>query len=293
MIRPGKITIAWTVFLVAAVWAAPGRSGDKFQKIRFGVTTEPLDRNPAEVLNAVRPFAQLLGRRSGFEQEVEVVTSREEVSRRFKDHSLDMAVVSEVDYIRLQKEMGVRPLVRPVKGGRDTVSGVLLVRKDGGIDRVEDLKGRRFAQVFNRSDLTHFLGKIIFKRHGVLGTDSFFGGVEEVSKAASSIYSVFMKKADACVVTDLLFDLMADLNPQIKNDLKILVQTESVANAPIFVRKDLPDDMGFKIKKTLLETTEVPEGKQLLMIFKFSRMVEAKDADYDSLRNMLKELGQL
>ena len=69
--------------------------------------------------------------------------------------------------------------------------------------------------------------------------------------------------------------------------------TESIPNDPIILRKDLKPEMKKKIIDAFLAFVATPDGKETFSkVYGVTDLKTATDADYDSVRDMLKKLGK-
>ena len=87
---------------------------------------------------------------------------------------------------------------------------------------------------------------------------------------------VFFRQADACIVTRQVFELSAELNPQLGKQLTAIARIDNLAPGIIVIDRRLPDDIRQKIRQTLLTLHEAPDGQQLLMLFQVRKLVPFK-----------------
>ena len=70
-----------------------------------------------------------------------------------------------------------------------------------------------------------------------------------------------------------------------KKKLHVVHQADAVPHTLYMVHKRMPEKDQEKFKKAILSWNERPEGKMILKIFSLTSFVEAKDSDYDVIRN--------
>jgi phosphonate transport system substrate-binding protein len=75
----------------------------------------------------------------------------------------------------------------------------------------------------------------------------------------------------------------------VKQKVVKIGQTEEIPNDTISVRKGLSPELVAKIKAAFLKYAQSDEGKKTLMdVYEIDNLVEANDADYDSVRRTAK-----
>src|SRR5690606_11429959 len=81
--------------------------------------------------------------------------------------------------------------------------------------------------------------------------------------------------------------------PDVEEKVKILSLTEPVPNDPMVFRKGLPEEIKDAVIKALFDCVKTDEGKAAFKaIYGVTDFKTATDADYDSVRNILKALGK-
>lgn len=243
------------------------------------------------------PYMRYTEKRVGVRYKEKVLTTEEMVTC-IRKKEIKSAFLAAGTYIKAHKEFGFVPLVKPVIGTSETFKYIILVRKDSGIKTVEELKGKRFICSGLKSwDDYLFVWALLSKKKGVKDLNDFFGKIiiPKVYKENSIILAILLKEADVACVSDYAFSVTCKLNPRIGEELLILAQSEPISFGPKAYSPDFIDEYGeeclLKMKKELLHMHQTPEGDQFLLTFKVKRFVEARDSDYDSLRQMVKDIG--
>jgi ABC-type phosphate/phosphonate transport system substrate-binding protein len=153
------------------------------------------------------------------------------------------------------------------------------VRKDSGIRSLRDLKNRSIVVTKRSSqygNLNHVWLETLLLREGIRESNRFFTTVKEVQTVKQVVMPVFFRQADACIVTRQVFELSAELNPQLGKQLTAIARIDNLAPGIIVIDRRLPDDIRQKIRQTLLTLHEAPDGQQLLMLFQVRKLVPFK-----------------
>ena len=109
----------------------------------------------------------------------------------------------------------------------------LIVKADSGITSLQDLKKKHIALTKSDSMQKLYFDHLMLKSN----TDSYkhsFNDITYNKKGSRSILNIFFNKIDAAVVTQRSYDLAIELNPQLRQHLKILDNSEQIYPAPSF-----------------------------------------------------------
>ena len=208
-----------------------------------------------------------------------------------KDGKIDIAWIGTVAYIDGREKAGARPIVRPVRFGRDTYGSIIIVRTDSPFKTVTDLKGKSFAFV-DRESASGYLFPLAYLLSQGITPNRDFKKVDYLREHDSVVMAVFFKKFTAGAVYD---DARDKLGQENKEHLRVLARIPSIPNEPIVVHPEMPADLVNDIKQAFLDLSK---EKDFLKDFnsrindKIDSFVEAKDEEYNSVRELLKNLEE-
>lgn len=245
--------------------------------------------SPTAILEGCRPFARYMSDKLGMNAKVEIIPDVNTMLNKLDDGSIDFGYVSNLDYVKLKKQRDVNPITKVVKGGTSTYNAILLVRKDSGINTLDDLKGKSIAYTSKNSSHGYLYPSILVKDKFHMPLEQFFGKVVTTKKDPDGILSVLYKRADAVSASSQTYNILCLLMPRIKRDLKIISTSQPFVHGPMFsYEKNVKDKTIItNYKKHILEMDKVTEGKQVLLLFKIGGWTNATDTDYNPLRQML------
>lgn len=263
----------------------------KKDKIIVGAVVKEFGLSPSAVMAGCKPFSDYITDRLGIETKMKIVPNVEALVASFKDGSINYGLIENQDYVKLKAKNDIVPIVKAVKAGTSTYKAIILVRKDSGINSIADLKGKRFAYVSKGSSHGYMFPSLTIKSLFNKSMDQFFESQTQYKKDTDSILAVYYKKADAVSTSDITFEILSELRPQIKRKLKVIEVSDPFVFGPIFYYKDniINFNTVAKFKDEIINMKNVPEGDQLLMIFKIGDWTEAKDEDYDGLRKLMRK----
>lgn len=237
---------------------------------------------PTKLFTKYQPLADYLTRKTGKEVVVSTSPNFQEYIVRLQKGEYELILPNAYQYIMVSKEPGYIPLVK-VKG--IPYKGLIVVRKDSGINSVSDLKGRRIAYADPTALYATMQVKVYLKEHGV---DSENDMKESYAASQDSvILGVHQKLFDAAGTWPEAFDAISG---DTRNQLKVLAETETLPSRPIAVRADIPQEIAEKVKGALINMTSDPEGQKILASLGYN-FEDASDRDFDKVRDWARKNG--
>ncbi|SFQ52400.1 phosphonate transport system substrate-binding protein [Variovorax sp. OK605] len=216
-----------------------------------------------------------------------VATDYNGVIEALRSRKLDVAYLGPFSYVLANQVAGVEAFAVAVtkKTGQSSYRSVIIARKDSGLAKPADLKGRTFAFVDPTSASGH-----LFPKAGLLQAgndpDTFFGRVIFSGSHDASILAVANKKVDAAAVADRIL-ASAIAKGQVKADeLEIVWSSSPIPESPMVWRKDLDPALKAKIAKALANVKDLPWGDQGVL----NGFQPTSDAAYDVVRDTAKVL---
>lgn len=233
-------------------------------------------------------------KRTGYKIKVSVPVSYAAVIEAMGGGRVDGAWFAPLSYVLAHDKVGAEPLLITERDKQTNYFGIVLVRKDSGIKRLEDLKGKRFAFGDPLSTSGTLYPKTLLKNHGVdpdKDLQSIFSGGHD-----KAIIALYNKQVDACSCYGGYFqdarDRVKNTIPDVKDKTVILAKTDKIPNDNVSVRKDLPADVREKLKSALLDISASPEGKKMLLeVADIYGLQPTTDEVYDSVRKAVEGSG--
>jgi hypothetical protein len=165
---------------------------------------------------------------------------------------------------------------------------VLLAREDGAIRKVEDLKGRSLIVSSGiRASLARIWLEVLCWERGLGPADQALATVTPASKATQVVLPVFFGKADACIVTRNGWDVMGELNPQVKKQLRVVAVSQPVVPAMTCFRRGFSETLKERIVETAEGSFTKPAFKQLMSLFKTDSLGRQPISVLESTRELV------
>ncbi|KPA15044.1 ABC transporter substrate-binding protein, partial [Candidatus Magnetomorum sp. HK-1] len=193
-------------------------SSQQEKVVRYAFTSFFADADLSFAQGALDLWGKKIGQRAGFDSKCFMFDTIDILSEKIRNNEIDIASTSSVDYIRLKKTLDIELLYTRIKNGKLKDSYYVLGRKDANISTISQLKGKRI--ILNKSDILgkYYLNTLLLKEFQKEIPD-IFSSIDYQEKSSQNLYSLFFGKADVCVVFKNTFDLLCDLNPQIKESV--------------------------------------------------------------------------
>ncbi|QDK38899.1 phosphate/phosphite/phosphonate ABC transporter substrate-binding protein [Bdellovibrio sp. NC01] len=217
------------------------------------------------------------------------------VVESFGTQRADVAAINTYGYYMAHKAYGVEARLTVIRYGLATYQSEFLARSDSKIKTLKDLHGKKMAFVDPASMSGYLLplktlhdkkiepkATVFAMNHDAVVTMIYQGQVD----AGAAYYSPPQdgQIEDARRLVKLQY-------PDVEQKVKIIELSEPIPNDPIVFRKDIPEEMKEKISDTLLQFVATPEGKKAMdLMLGATNLKKSTDADYDTVREMLKTM---
>lgn len=156
--------------------------------------------------------------------------------------------------------------------------GILLVRKDGGIDKPSDLKGKAVSYPAPTALAATMMPQWYLHTHGIdvmRDLDNRYVGSQE-----SSIMNVFLGETAAGATWPPPWRAFAKERPDVAAQLEVRWETEPLINNGLVVRKDVPEAIVAQVGEAIFHLHTHDEGRTILAAMELSRYEPATNDDY-------------
>lgn len=250
------------------------------------------EQNIFKQLDRYEPLAKYLSEKIGMKIELIVLTRYGNIVDNFVSMSLDGAFFGSFTYAQAHTLLGVEPLVRPLAlDGSSTYYGVIITRKDSGIQAVADMRGKRFALVDEETTAGYLFPLIYFSQHGIKNVKKFVQEVYYAGTHESVIEDVLNKKADIGAAKNTVLERLGRSDRRITDELTILAKSPAVPENCLGVSKDIGESIKILMKQALMNMHQNADGLAVLKIFGATQFIETKDSDYSPVYDYAREIN--
>lgn len=254
------------------------------KEYRFGI--HPL-HNPKHLFDVYSPIVDRLN--AGIAEAhftLEASRNYEEFDKKLYARHFDLALPNPYQTINALKH-GYRVFGK--MGDDDMFRGIFIVRKDGGIRNVDDLKGKAVSFPAKTALAATMMPQLYLHERGLT-----IGAYEAryVGSQESSIMNVYLGNAAAGVTWPPPWVAFKKDHPLIAGQLKILWTTEPLVNNGLVARDDFPPALLEKVAAILFSLQNSAEGREMLARVPLSRFAAATDATYKPVYEFVEKFGK-
>lgn len=231
------------------------------------------------------PLQQYLAQQMGSTVKVVVPESYKAEMEGLADGSIDFACLGAVNYVRTRSKAGVIPLVqRPVD---QEFHAVFITGAGSSIYSLRDLKGKKFAYGDMNSTSSHFVPYLEMKHAGIDPEHDlefrYTGGHPVTVKLVETGI------VDAGVVDETVYHAMVNSGKIDTQKVRVFFTSQAFVNYVYVARKEVSEADREKFTGALLRLRK-GENDEVLKILRAGKFVRANDEEYDSMRQMVREL---
>lgn len=257
-------------------------------KIVIGIIPE---QNLVKQMERFTPLCKYLGAKIGMEVGVKPLANYGLIYEEMRDGKIDAGFFGSFVYGMTRSRIGIEPVARPVRpDGSSTYTGITFVRKDSGIKKPADMKGKTIALVDPATTAGYLAQKDYFAKQG-LNIDKdvkiFWAGSHD-----AVITAVMNKQAEIGGAKNVPINKFRKENKAFDETMTIVDEAPKppVPDNTFAVRKDMGASVKEKLKNALLNMAADEDGKAVLAKFGASKFTETTDGDFKSLYGMVKGL---
>lgn len=170
-------------------------------------------------------------------------------------------------------------------GDDENFKGIILVRKDSGIEKVSDLKGKTISYPAPTALAATMMPQWYLHMHGLDInndiTNSYVGSQE------SSIMNVYLGKSAAASTWPPPWRAFIKEHPEVAKEVMIKWETTSLPNNGLVVREDVPKDVVAQVSEIIFSLHTHHEGRKILSAMELSRYEEANCTTYEPVKKFM------
>lgn len=276
--------------LLSLPTVASARTG-KEADVRAAFIVDSTQVDPATAEAAAKPFFDEIVKKVKLSYSIIANIGHSDLLEKMKSGQVNVAFGSALQYTKLVEHLELIPISITMPFGKKHFTLLLLTRRDAGITQLASLKGKSIT--YSTEDINQIYLSVLLHRIGTKDPNTFFSKINEKKNRKAPVMDLLLKETDACLVSNDLFNAMAALNPQIKSQLSILVESKPFAQNTMFANADTPKHLISAVKKTSFEMHKTTAGKQILLIFRIKSLARPEKADFDTIRELWKEYTKL
>jgi phosphonate transport system substrate-binding protein len=260
------------IILVTSVSASPVVAQNVYQLSMLpNYSSEKINRR-------IRPLAEYLSQKTGSNIEAVITNDFTHYEKQLKNGSIDIGYENPFIYTLVSESHEVIAMALMGKD-QDKYRGIIIARKDTGLQGLEDLRGKKISIVGYTSAGGYLSQKLSLMKAGI-NVENECNIVEAVgNKQENVILSVYTGDVAAGFIRESALN-KAD-NYITPNQLMVISACEWLPNWALSVKKTLPKKLKKLIKIALLD---LKPDHRVMKALKIERFRPAKDSEYDTIR---------
>jgi ABC-type phosphate/phosphonate transport system substrate-binding protein len=267
--------------------------GPNTEMLSVGFTSSLfMDVNATDGLAATKIWADAIVQKKSLDIVTEsmVFENIPALEKAVKDRRVDAVILLTREYLALEDKIALEPFFLSQNRGKVSEENLLLVHERSGMRALEDLakKNVLISDVARAS-----LGKIwlenVLMGKGYASLEAFFDRISLIRKSSQVLLPVFFQQADACLINSDAFETAAELNPQLKRNLRIIAKSPPGISSIICFRTGLKPMLRQILVESLRDLHVLPKGQQILTLFKVEKVIPYEPSYLESTRQLLQE----
>ena len=275
------IFVSLLVLVLGCIAPAPPKPGKEVVKVSI---------QPVYSLHIVSqkysPLFRYLSRETGYDIRVVSAMRYDNYLPILEAHQVHIGIQNPLAYVTLVKTRGAYPLVKMVHpDGNTSYRGVIITSQGSGINRIEDLKGKKVVAASRRA-VGGFLGQAVVCKDNGIDVDrdlhlSLIGTQDAV------IYAVYQGKAEAGFVREDALPLLVRERIDLTR-LNIIAYTDFFPTWCVAAFENTAPGVATEIAKALLNLDwEESEEREVLESVGIAGFAQVSDSDYDIIREAM------
>jgi ABC-type phosphate/phosphonate transport system substrate-binding protein len=257
-----------------------------------GIDSKQLYKNSRSALNIwVNDFTKNIHKNI----HMNIYTNRKNILNDYINYKMDIVAISAHSYLLNKKTYDDysidywhlrRSEIRPFQ------MMFLVVNRDSNINSILDLKDKKIG-----IDIENKFGKIFFEKtyldSSKKNSDDIISKIE-YNKSNSLLLKTYFSKYDAAVITSYEYEVMLELNPSIKNKIKILKSSPEIfPHILVLFHKDNTSKNMKTFKNTLNRFFKNEQKEELFNILQIKDLSMSNKKSFDNLNEYYQEYLKL
>ncbi len=246
--------------------------------------------DPEKILASFRPMLDHIAQVTGMEIKPFIATDYAGVIEAMRVGKIDIAWFGPFSYILAAERANAVAIAKGMdKRGNTTYRSIIITHNKSGIKTLNDLKGKTIAFADPASTSGHLVPRYMMEKAGI-DTERDFENIVFTGGHEAVGLSVKNRHVDAGGMGEMRLQGMIDKGVVDKDEIIILATSDPIPNSPIAVRKDMDPEMKKQITQAILELHEHLGEEKMMGWHKVIKYVEARDEDYDVIRDIARIL---
>lgn len=295
--------VALTLASTAAAGFGAFNTTAEAAKAKKTLTVGFVPSSQADKIEALaKPLEKLLSKELDRPVKVTVSTDYNSIVEALGSDQLDIGFLPPTAYVEAHKQYGAKVLLQTTRYGVNKEDGTptdklvgwykseIIVRKDSGINSIDDLKGKTIAVQDTTSSAGYQFPMYYLESKGFDATkDSKLITVKGHDQGALAVEN---KQADAAFIFQDARNIVKKDTPTIFKDTKIIALTQKIPNDTVTARKGLSKKLQSQVQNALIKIAKTKKGHDIVYsIYSVEGFTKSKNSNFAIVREVAKKVS--
>jgi phosphonate transport system substrate-binding protein len=241
-------------------------------------------RNTSITYSMFLPFSMYLGEKLGRPVKLEIFKDFGHFWSEFTKNQYDLVHFNPYHYLLAERDFGYRVFARNVEFSAPTIAAAITVRKDGGIDNLDQLRGKNVLFGGGPKAMLSYIAPVWLLKQAGLNTGDYHERF--AINPPNALISTYLRRADAAGTGDVVMRLDTVKKIVDVSKMKFLAKTDRLAHLPWAIHPriiDMKDDL----ESVFTSMQYNQEGQKILDNMAITRFMAATDQDYEPHRKIV------
>jgi phosphonate transport system substrate-binding protein len=286
-----RVSLLLVATLVLPAFGQNSETDPNPKPVRYAITKSMfIDVNENDAWASLKVYLQTIGKENGLAMEKDplILDGTNAIARAAQLNQFDFVTLSTEEYLALEGHGLTGPFLMTVVTNKSAEEYVLLVRQDSPVQSAEDLKAHSMVVLRDvHASLALIWLEVLCQEHGLGPAERVFTHISSAAKISQVVLPVFFGKTDACIVTRSGLDVMGEMNPQVKKQLRVVAVSPPIVPSMSCFRVGFSETQKLKILEAAENSYNTPTYKQMALIFKTGRVQRQSESALASTRDLL------
>lgn len=245
-------------------------------------------RSQIHIFKTAGPLISALQKESGIQLKVIGSTDVGDTIEKLKKNEIDIVELGPFAYISAEREVPIQLVARKIGTNGESYESLIIVKKDSGIQNLQDLKGKSISFTHRKSTSGYLYPLLALKNAELKLSD--FNEIKYVKRNPNSLIAVYNGQVDAGALASSHFRNQGGANI---DKLKIIWKSEPLYHAVFVARAGISDDIIRRIREAMFKITNSPNAKQIFADSTIRGFTSVQRSDYDNVRRIEQMKAQL
>ena len=250
-------------------------------------------QKPTDLMAAGEEFGQALARLVGTPVRVTVASDYAAVIEALRNRTADLAFVHPAGYVLANREAKAMIVAKNLWHGKSTFTARIYVRKDSGLTRLEELRGKTIAFVDPSSTSGYVYPMVLLIQRGLVRNrdpKTFFREVVFAGSHDAGMRALLNGHVDALASFDMAREQYLKDEAE-RERIAWVAETPAIPEAGIAAREGLDPATFAKVRAALIKMRGPEYAALLKRVYDIDGFEPADDREYDPVRAAMDQLG--